>query len=38
VRIVAIRALDQALFHLVMEGHGKLRLDVCVALETKSRC
>jgi hypothetical protein len=33
--IVAIGTLDQPLFHLVVEGHGELRLDVRVALETE---
>jgi hypothetical protein len=36
VRIVAVRALDKAFIHLVMEGHGEERLDVGVALEAKS--
>lgn len=37
VRIVAVVALDQAFFHLVMERHGELGLDFCVALEAKCR-
>ena len=37
VRVVAIRALNQSLVHLVVEGHGKLRLDVGVALEAECR-
>lgn len=36
VRIVAIRALNQSLVHFVVERHGKLRLDVGVALEAES--
>ncbi len=35
--IVAIGTLDQPLFHLVMEGHRELRLDIRVALETQRR-
>ena len=35
VRVVAIRALHQALFHLVMERHVELRLGIRVALKTK---
>jgi hypothetical protein len=35
VRIVAVGTLDQSLVHLVMEGHGELRLDLHVALEAK---
>jgi hypothetical protein len=34
-RIVAIRALHQAFFHFVMEGHVELRLGIGVALEAK---
>lgn len=37
VRVVAVGALYQSLFHFVMEGHGELRLDISVALETKLR-
>ncbi len=37
VRIVAVRALHQALFNLVMEGHAELRLDIGVALEAEPR-
>ena len=29
--IVAVRALDQSLCNLVVEGHGELRLDAIVA-------
>jgi len=36
-RIMAVSALDQALFHLVMERHVELRLDVGVALEAQLR-
>ena len=35
VRIVAVGAIDQPLFNLVMNGHGELRLDVVVALNAK---
>ena len=34
-RVVAIGALYQSLFHFVMERHGELRLHVGVALETE---
>lgn len=34
-RIVAVCALNQPLFHLVMKGHGELWLDVAVALEAE---
>ena len=36
VRIVAVRAVDQPLFHLVMEGLIELRLRVGVALEAEA--
>lgn len=35
VHIVAVGALDQPLFNLVVKGHGELRLDVVVALKAK---
>lgn len=34
--IVAVGALNQPLFNLVVKGHGELWLDIAVALETKS--
>ena len=37
VRVVAVRALHQAFFHLVVERHVELRLRICVALEAKLR-
>jgi hypothetical protein len=37
VRIMAVAALDYAFIHLVMEGHVKRRLDVCVASKAKGR-
>ena len=37
VRIVAVGALHQSFFHLVMEGHVELRLGVGVALEAEFR-
>lgn len=36
-RVVAIGALHQSLFHLVMERHGELRLHVGMALEAEHR-
>ena len=36
-RVVAVGTLHQALFHLVVKGHGELRLDVGVALEAELR-
>jgi hypothetical protein len=35
VRIVAIGALNQTLFHFVVKWHRELRLDVCMTLEAK---
>jgi len=35
--VVTIAALNQAFLHLVVEGHGELGLDLCVALEAESR-
>jgi hypothetical protein len=37
VRIVAVCAFHQTLFYLVVEGQGKLRLDIAVALEAELR-
>jgi hypothetical protein len=37
VRVVTIRALNQSLIHLVVEGRGELRLDIGVALVAEGR-
>lgn len=37
VRVVAIGALNQSLIHLMVDGHGELRLDIGVALVAERR-